>query len=418
VNRRMRWAVTAALATLLLVAMGAVAVADNVQNDVVTGGNDTFVAGGSTTVNYRITANSGDGQTGCNAVDGSAATVTINTPAGVTTVPGSLVFTSCGTDQAVVFSSSAAGDYEITVSVSDAGVGTYNVNPAKFTLHVTAVPPPSDTTPPVISYVLDPASPDGNAGWYRSEVTLTWTVTEDESPGSLLTDGCVDQNVTADQLETSYSCSATSDGGSAGPVVVSIKRDATPPTVALVGGPQDGATYYFGFVPDEPTCSASDDTSGLAGACVVSGYSDAIGSHTVSASAEDEAGNDATVEASYQVLAWDLSGFYRPVDMGGVFNVVKGGSTVPLKFNVYAGWTELTDPAVVASLKQAKIACDNSSPTDVIEATATGGTSLRYDATGGQFVYNWQTPKAAGLCYRVTLETLDGSSLVALFKLK
>ncbi len=27
------------------------------------------------------------------------------------------------------------------------------------------------------------------------------------------------------------------------------------------------------------------------------------------------------------VLAWTLSGFYPPVDMGGTYNVVKGGST-------------------------------------------------------------------------------------------
>ena len=61
---------------------------------------------------------------------------------------------------------------------------------------------------------------------------------------------------------------------------------------------------------------------------------------------------------------------YRPVDMGGVLNVVKGGSTVPLKFEVFAGPTEIGDPAAVDSLTQAKVACDGSAPTDVIEASA------------------------------------------------
>ena len=55
---------------------------------------------------------------------------------------------------------------------------------------------------------------------------------------------------------------------------------------------------------------------------------------------------------------------------------------------------------------------------DAVEITATGGTSLRYDTTGGQFIYNWQTPKAAGKCYRVTVGTTDGSSLVAYFMTK
>ena len=33
--------------------------------------------------------------------------------------------------------------------------------------------------------------------------------------------------------------------------------------------------------------------------------------------------------------------------MGGSLNIVKAGSTVPLKFEVFAGPTELTDVAVV-----------------------------------------------------------------------
>ena len=49
---------------------------------------------------------------------------------------------------------------------------------------------------------------------------------------------------------------------------------------------------------------------------------------------------------------------------------------------------------------------------------ATGGTVLRYDTTGGQFVYNWKTPSTAGKCYRVTMTTQDNGTLVAFFKLK
>jgi hypothetical protein len=62
--------------------------------------------------------------------------------------------------------------------------------------------------------------------------------------------------------------------------------------------------------------------------------------------------------------------------------------------------------------------CDAAAPLDEIEAVATGGTSLRYDASGGQFIYNWKTPSTAGKCYRVTMATQDLSTLVAYFKLK
>ncbi|HJR79493.1 MAG TPA: PxKF domain-containing protein [Anaerolineales bacterium] len=490
-----------ALSLALIAAMlvTSLALADNVLNTVVAGGNDTITVGGSTTIDYRIqqTGAGNDGQSGCNAEDGSSATLTINTPAGVTATPGSLTFSACGVAaaQSVTFTAAAAGNYPITVSVADAGTGTYDTGQAAFTLHVNAPPPPSDTTAPVISYVLNPASPDGNNGWYKSNVTLTWSVSEPESAGSLVKTGCVDQNITSDQAATTYSCSATSDGGSAAQVDVTIKRDATAPTisgsasptpngagwnntnvdvtftcndnlsgiascgpddtlssegagqsvsgtavdnagnsagstvsginidktapsVSLVGGPADGGSYYFGSVPAAPTCSASDALSGLAGACSVSGYGTTVGSHTVIASASDNAGNSASASATYTVLAWTLNGFYAPVDMSGVYNLVKGGSTVPLKFEVFAGLTELTSTSVVLSFVQTRIACDGSSPMDEIEVVTTGGTSLRYDATAGQFIQNWQTPRLPGVCYRVTMTTLDGSFLQAFFKLK
>jgi hypothetical protein len=152
------------LAVIMSMLVTSLALADNVQNDVVAGGNDTFTLGGSTTVNYRITANNGDGQTGCNASDGSPAIVTINTPAGVTATPGSLSFSSCGTSLSTTFTASAAGNYAITVSVSDSGSGTYNANPASFNLHVLTPPPPTDITPPFITPHVSGTL--GNNGWY------------------------------------------------------------------------------------------------------------------------------------------------------------------------------------------------------------------------------------------------------------
>jgi hypothetical protein len=97
---------------------------------------------------------------------------------------------------------------------------------------------------------------------------------------------------------------------------------------------------------------------------------------------------------------------------------VKGGSTVPLKFEVFAGLSELTNTSAIDSLGTMKVTCAGGLEEDAIETVATGGTSLRYDGTGGQFIYNWQTPKPAGVCYRVTMSTDDASTLVAFFKTK
>jgi hypothetical protein len=149
--------------------------------------------------------------------------------------------------------------------------------------------------------------------------------------------------------------------------------------------------------------------------CSVTGYGATVGSHTMTATALDRAGNDATATRSYSVLAWTMKGFYSPVDMNGIWNTVKGGSTVPLKWEMFAGSTELTDTSLV-SLDAKQIGCTGGSGEDAVELTATGGTILRYE--GGQFIYNWQTPKKPGTCYRVTMAAADGSTLVALFKLK
>ena len=352
-----------------------------------------------------------------------------------------------------------------------------------------------DPSAPSIDYTLDPASPDGSNGWYKSNVSLTWNVSELESPNSLQKTGCNNQDITADQAETNYDCSATSAGGSTGPVSVSIKRDATAPVIAFNGpstsvwytanvtanwscsdvtsgpvsnsasattsgegnavpatgacadnagnsasdiqyfmvdqtdptltwngGPAAGGSYYFGSVPAAPTCTASDDLSGPNG-CAVSDYGTSVGSHTMTATANDVAGNSYSETRSYTVLAWTLNGFYQPVDMTPagnptVWNTVRGGSTVPLKFEVFAGTTELTATSIINQpLRATSVSCVGNT-VDEIELTATGGTSLRYDTTGGQFIYNWQTPRQVGACYKVTVITADGSSIFAYFRLK
>jgi hypothetical protein len=197
--------------------------------------------------------------------------------------------------------------------------------------------------------------------------------------------------------------------------VTGIEIDKTNPTLAWDGGPADGSSHYFGSVPPAPTCTAADALSGP-DTCVVTGYATTVGPHTMTAKAKDKAGNTYGEQRSYTVLAWTLTGFFQPVDMGNVLNVVKNGSTVPLKFRILAGSTELTDIADVKSLKYGQIACDSSAPNDDIETVATGGTVLRYD--GGQFIYNWKTPSLPGKCVSVTMTTQDGSTLNAYFKLK
>jgi hypothetical protein len=168
-------------------------------------------------------------------------------------------------------------------------------------------------------------------------------------------------------------------------------------------------------VPPNATCVASDGGSGLAG-CAVTGYSTAVGDHILVATATDIAGNVATATRSYTVAPYRLSGFYQPVDMNAV-NTAKGGSTIPLKFEVFAGPTELTALSEITSITYASIPTNGSAPTDEIETLAAGGTGLTYDTTAGIYQYNWKTPTTPG-DYRLTVKTRDGSTLTAVFRLR
>lgn len=218
-------------------------------------------------------------------------------------------------------------------------------------------------------------------------------------------------------------CSVTDSGGLQDSDSKSYSIDDTldPTDIAFTGGfITEGGSYYFGSVPSGPTgCTATDVGSGLA-SCAVTGGGTSVGSKTFTATATDNAGNDATASLNYTVLAWTLNGFYSPVDLNNVVNVAKAGSTVPLKFEIFAGTTELTDTSAVDTFRVAKSsACNGSYGTeDAIEQYSTGGTSLRYDTTGGQFVQNWKLPAGAGICYRVTMLADDGSSASALFRSK
>jgi hypothetical protein len=157
-----------------------------------------------------------------------------------------------------------------------------------------------DPTAPTVGSTLDPASADGANGWYRSNVSLTWTITEPESPGSVVKTGCVDQGVTADQPATTYSCQATSAGGASSLESVTIKRDASDPTItagaSTPSGPYTSGTWTKQTVTVHYTC-ADVGPSGLAGSCpsdeAIAADTSAAGTD-VSAGVSDNAGNSAT----------------------------------------------------------------------------------------------------------------------------
>jgi hypothetical protein len=275
-----------------------------------------------------------------------------------------------------------------------------------------------DKTDPGVTDLGAASGTAGSNGWYVSSVVNEFQATDNLSGFPGLTKSILVSTGTSEGSAVEVSSGTISDlagNDIDGIDSAAFKIDLSNPTDVAFSSVLSGS-YYFGSVPAAPTCSATDAISGLA-SCIVSGYETAVGSHTLTALATDNAGRTSQIQTSYTVLAWTLTGFYQPVDMNGILNTVKAGSTVPLKFEVFAGTTELTDVSVVSTLVKTAT-CTTGLPEDTIEVTATGGTSLRYDTTGGLFVFNWQTPKLTGRCYNVVLTTSDLSELSTNFKLK
>lgn len=335
---------------------------------------------------------------------------------------------------------------------STAGVKTANGSQVNF-----GVPMPTvfatvtgcaaaDTTPPVTTISLDPATANGNNGWYASAVTVTISATDDDSgvdetrcalnpvsapatfadlPGT----ACpylapASGIVSADGEHTIYAASADNEGNAEGVKSASFKIDQTAPTVILTT-PANGAVYLLGEVVNADF-SCNDATSGIA-SCVGTVANGApidtgtVGTKSFSVSATDNAGNQGSAQVSYTV-AYDFNGFYQPVKYQaseGTFNTAKAGQRIPLKWSlVDANDGYIQDTSVVGPIRATQVACNGAVDIDPIDedADATGSSGLRYDTDDEQFIFAWATQRSwAGKCFEVRVSLNDGSSHAARF---
>jgi hypothetical protein len=149
---------------------------------------------------------------------------------------------------------------------------------------------------------VDPAAPTGNNGWYTGPVSVTW---QGFGASAFTKSGCEDGPV--DQGVVTRTCSVTTTAPpvlSSGDVSETVKHDSVAPVVAYTG---NAGTYTV----DQTVsihCSASDPSpgSGLASdTCAdvsAPAYTFSLGSHTLSATAEDVAGNVGSGSATFTVV--------------------------------------------------------------------------------------------------------------------
>jgi len=151
---------------------------------------------------------------------------------------------------------------------------------------------------PVVTAVVSPPTPNGANGFYTSDVAVSFTVAANGSPVSQTT-GCAPTTVNADGTVT-LTCAAT-NARATRTVPVTIKRDATPPSIPVIAGIA-AQEYTAATLPPQSaiTCTANDPTSAVT-SCTISGYDASPGAHTLTATATNGAGLTRTSTLTYSV---------------------------------------------------------------------------------------------------------------------
>ena len=156
---------------------------------------------------------------------------------------------------------------------------------------------PGDPTPPVLTPVYSSQFPAN--GWFRSTVTVSWSVVDPESI-ILDTVGCGVKTFSVDTPGEPFPCWAKSDGGSVGSSVT-VRLDKTPPTVsgAAERGPNPTGWYTGALVV---SFAGTDATSGVAnGTCTSRPYAGPDTANAVVAgTCTDVAGNVGSSALSFK----------------------------------------------------------------------------------------------------------------------
>jgi hypothetical protein len=225
----------------------------------------------------------------------------------------------------------------------DLGIGTHaahlTVSDGFFTSTADVTITVVDPSPPVVT--ANVAGPQHNS-WYTANAVVSFTVVDPESDITSQSADCAGATVSTDTAGQTFTCTATSAGGTSAPVSAFVKRDATGPSVVFGG---NAGTYSLTDTV-AITCTASDALSGLDGPANCGGVSGVAwslgaGLHTVTRTATDIAGNSTTQTTTYTV-AIDVAGICALIeqwsDNAGVAHSLCGKLD---KGNMRPFWNEL-----------------------------------------------------------------------------
>lgn len=108
---------------------------------------------------------------------------------------------------------------------------------------------------------------------------------------------------------------------------------------------------------------------------------------------------------------YSLSGVLQPVNADGT-SIFKAGRTVPVKFTATdSSGASVTDLAATLSVTKLTEAIEGT----YVEAdtNVAASTGFRYDASTGQYIYNWSTAGLGAGTYRIRVTIVDGPTFTA-----
>jgi hypothetical protein len=213
-----------------------------------------------------------------------------------------------------------------------------------------------------------------STGWYKTSVTVAFTW---DPTGVTMTQGCDTNTVSSDTTGWSRTCIVSYTNGSSAQLGVTIKKDATPPTVSS-GSPSRGpdANGWYNH-PVGITFNGSDTTSGIASCTSTSYGGPDSASASFSGSCTDQAGNTSG-QTSFGPIKYDATrpsvsiALSRGPDSNGWYNH-------PVDFHA-SGSDNLSG---IASCNSGTIGGGSAvaSCTDNAGNSGTAGASINYDAS-------------------------------------
>jgi Ca2+-binding RTX toxin-like protein len=175
-------------------------------------------------------------------------------------------------------------------------------------------PADDDLTPPAIRPVLSGTA--GANGWFTSDVTVGWSVSD---PESAVTSACDGATITSDTTGTTFTCTATSSGGSATASTV-VKRDTVPP--ALTCGANAFELYQVGAIVK---ATVTDATSGPASPLAQAlANTNAAGTFAATLTGTDRAGLRTSASCAYRVSVPTCNGLTPTIVGTGANNTING----------------------------------------------------------------------------------------------